>query len=169
MISGAALHRFGERFVWTNLVPSIRDFVFSGAKNWYQGLLSSHDAENVLQSQSQDGRIYFLIRAVNDNDGIQINDYKNIFVISYRQTNKEIIHEPIFRDQFDRLSMINEADQPIFFESFAKIIDEVVGKDAIEVPNCFFQNLQKNIVEACVAYPAAADFKKRPRSTSDKI
>lgn len=160
IMSTYSLSKFGSRFGWAMLVLSVRDFIHSGAKDWYQGPLDKNNAEELLSNCPSNRKIYYLIRASDDKE--EVINHKLVFSISYRDLQGQIIHEPIFKDQFEHFSMIDENNEAIIFASFKQIIAMVVGDNAVPVGNSIFAGLQIVQEKKSVIYKCDdINFKKR--------
>jgi hypothetical protein len=145
------LHNFGVRFgPWTRIIENVREFVSNGAKDWFYGKCDTATANDILSKYNdplKNNHEYFLIRAVDNNTPpatvLTIPDLKYVFAISYCKTKENqsnIAHQKIYKDKLDRLCLINNANELIFFPNFSGIIQQIL-KDPYPISNAYFNNL----------------------------
>lgn len=144
-VSSTGLARFGKRFgPWTNIVANVRDFISSGASQWFHGKYVE-DANTSLPIDSANKK-YFFIHSVSFDVKTCNNNLIPVFYLSYRDGDERPSHQYIYTNPFHQLCVIipdNNLMRTECFNSIRPLIEKIVGNNAIPVPKLHsnFQNL----------------------------
>jgi len=140
VIPTSALSEFGIRFgSWIKIVEKVRDFVSSGAKDWFFGKCDGNEATQVL-SRFPNDREYFIIRSVPIDD-TTIPGLRYAFAISYRKIGGNIAHQRIYKNKMDQLCMISNGREIQLFYNFKDIIHSVLTQKPVAITNPIFARL----------------------------